>query len=492
MNRFRESLMARIFVAISATTVLVIAIMALLVAVSMRDGFVRYLLRGELARFDDLEQALVLAHDPAVSGWPDLTAHPQAWNDFVRAHFSPPGPADFSRPPGPPPPRPDGTRPVGPPPGNGDAGMPGDSLMMDKRLALLAADGSYLAGSTEQSGLTERRAICADTSCKGGLLGYIALDAPLSSQDSNDGFFLNEQYWSLALVTMIAVLFSATTAYIVARRMLIPIRDLEAGAKAMASGDYRARIAQTRRDELGQLVGHYNVLATALERTDKAEREWISNTSHELQTPLAVLRAQVEALQDGVREPDAGTLAGMHAAVMRLSRLVQDIKILSHAREDALTPLFLQEDLCAIVRESLEAARPQLEANGIVPELDLPDQAPIACDRARIGQVIDNLLGNSARYTRSPGRVRLQVQDTATHATITLEDTPPGPPDADIHRLFDRFYRAESSRSRAHGGSGLGLCVCRAIVNAHHGTIEAEPSDIGGLRIIVRLPKGTA
>ncbi|WP_324751956.1 ATP-binding protein [Roseovarius sp. Pro17] len=491
MKRFRESLTARIFVAISATTVLVIAIMALLVAVAMRDGFARYLLRGELARFDELEQALVLAYDPAAPEWPQFATHPQAWNDFVRTHFAPPGRAAFSPPQGPPPKRLDGTRPIGPPPGSGGAGMPGDSLMLNKRLALLAPDGSHLAGSIERSGMLERRKICLDNDCKHGLLGYIALNAPLDLGDASGRFFLRGQYWALAIAALVAVLFSAVTAYIVARRMLVPIRHLEAAAKAMASGDYTARIAQTRRDELGQLVGHYNALAAALERTDKAEREWISNTSHELQTPLAVLRAQIEALQDGVRLPDAVTLDAMHAAMMRLSRLVQDIKTLSHAREDALALLFRSEDLCAIVREAAEAARPQFEANGIALELDLPDHVQIWCDRARIGQVIDNLLANSARYTHAPGRVRLQVRGENGYAILVLDDTPPGPPDADMPRLFDRFYRAESSRSRVHGGSGLGLSVCRAIVDTHNGTINAEPSDLGGLRITLRLPKGT-
>ena len=490
MKRFHQSLTARIFVAISATTILVIAIMALLVAVAMRDGFARYLLRGELARFDELEQALVTAHDPAAPDWPEFAAHPLAWHDFVRAHLSASGQTGFPPPPGLPPKGPDGAAPAGPPPGKGRAGMPGDRLMMDQRLALLAPDGSHLAGSTERSGLIERREICLDNDCKDGLLGFIALNAPLDLGDASGRFFLRGQYWALAVAAMVAVLFSALTAYIVARRMLIPIRHLEAGAKAMAAGDYTARIAQGRRDELGQLVGHYNALAAALERTDRAEREWISNTSHELQTPLAVLRAQIEALQDGVRLPDAKTLDAMHAAMMRLSRLVQDIKTLSHAREGALALSFRSEDLCAIVREAAEAARPQFESNGIELRLDLPDHVEIWCDRARIGQVIDNLLSNSARYTHAPGRVNLQVRGADDFATLAIDDTAPGPPDADMPRLFDRFYRAESSRSRVHGGSGLGLSVCRAILATHNGTITAKPSDLGGLRITLSLPKG--
>ncbi|SNS59413.1 ATP-binding protein [Antarctobacter heliothermus] len=487
MSRFRQSLASRIFIAIAATAVLTIAIMALQVALSMRDGFAQYLLRGELTRFDDLERALVLAHEPGAPGWPELASHPKVWNDFVRAHFQPLGSDGFVRPGAPP------GRPF-PPPDRPPPGAPAgaDNQMIGERLMLLGPDGRRLAGAEDQSGLFERRAICSDDDCTGdSLLGFIGLNAPLYSENASDAFFLRRQYVSLALSAFIAVLVSAAAAFFVARQILIPIRQLDLGAKTMASGDYTARIAQDRKDELGQLIGHYNALAATLERTDKAEREWISNTSHELQTPLATLRAQIEAVQDGIRQPDAQTLAGMHSAMMRLSRLVQDIKTLSHSREGGLMTAFDAEDLSKIVREAIETAQPQLEAKQISLDLALPDALPFACDQLRIRQVIDNLLQNAIRYTNTPGRVRLRLHDASDRVQLIMDDTPPAPPQDDLPRLFDRFYRAESSRSRAYGGSGLGLSVCKAIIAGHGGKITAEPSDLGGLRIIISLPRET-
>ena len=489
MKRFRRSLAARIFVAIAATAVLIIALMAVLVALSMRDGFAQYLLRGELARFDALEQALVLAHAPDTSGWPEFASDRKAWDDFVRAHLHVPRGPGFGRPvphpglPFPPLNRPSGPPPPGPPP---DAG----THILGERLMLLGPDGNRIAGALDQSGLFERRAICVDADCTGdSLLGYIRLNAPKFFESASDTFFLRRQYASLALSAFIAILVSAAAAFLVARQILIPIRQLELGAKTMASGDYTARIAQDRTDELGQLIGHYNALAATLEQTDKAEREWMSNTSHELQTPLATLRAQIEAVQDGVRPPNAETLAGMHAAMMRLSRLVQDIKILSHTRERGLMTTFQPEDLSQIVREATETARPQLNAKGIDLDLDLPDRLPLCCDRLRIRQVIDNLLQNAIRYTNSPGRVRLGVLSLGNGIQLTMDDSPPVPLVDDLPRIFDRFYRAETSRSRAYGGSGLGLSVCKAIIEAHGGRIAASHSHLGGLRIIVHLPK---
>ncbi|WP_165937620.1 ATP-binding protein [Antarcticimicrobium sediminis] len=291
---------------------------------------------------------------------------------------------------------------------------------------------------------------------------------------------------------LIAIGISAVAAYGVARQLLVPIRRLETGAKTLASGNYASRIKQDRTDELGQLIGHYNTLAATLEQTAKAEREWVSNTSHELQTPLAVLRAQIEALQDGIRQPDDKTLTEMHAALMRLSRLVQDLKTLSYAREAELAPERSLENLSQIARQSAETARSKLAAKGIDLELDLPPQMRVACDRGQIGQVIDNLLENACRYTDAPGRVRLSLHLDKGFARLTVDDTPPTPPDADLPRLFDRFYRVEGSRSRAYGGSGLGLSVCKTIIEAHGGTISAGRSDMGGLQIAIRLPKGVA
>jgi two-component system sensor histidine kinase BaeS len=201
------------------------------------------------------------------------------------------------------------------------------------------------------------------------------------------------------------------------------------------------------------------------------------------------LRAQIEALQDGVREPDTDTLNAMHLAVMRLSRLVQDIKMLSHSREGRLTTAFDPENLSEIIQEATAAIRPQLEAKGLTLVTDLPDRMPLNCDRLRIGQVIDNLLQNAIRYTAAGGRVRLRGQCEEDTLRITMDDTYPAPPAADLPHLFDRVFRSEASRSRAHGGSGLGLSVSKAIIEAHGGTITATASDLGGLCVTITLPE---
>lgn len=201
------------------------------------------------------------------------------------------------------------------------------------------------------------------------------------------------------LAALIAVSDSAIATFFIARQLLGPIRRLEVGAKTMAAGSYSARIRQDRTDELGQLIGHYNTLAARLDQTAEAEREWISNTSHELQTPLTMLRAQIEALQDGIRQPDAKTLTEMHASLMRLSRLVQNLETLSYGGEAELSVSFAREDLSGIARASAKAARSKLAAQGIDLDLDLAAPTPVECGAGQIGQVVDNLLENAHRYT---------------------------------------------------------------------------------------------
>ncbi|MEF3047824.1 ATP-binding protein [Pseudotabrizicola sp. L79] len=466
MERLRTSLTTKIFLAIAVTSALVIGTMALLVALSMRDGFSQYLLRGELNRFGRLTRELALAHDPAAPGWPDLAADPRAFNDFVRTHFAPPGGADAEE-------------------------VAADPLMIGDRLALVGPDGTRIAGTMARTAIFDQRPICIDRGCREGApLGYLRLNAPVLTDSASDAFFLRGQYASLAYAAFVALLVSAAAAYLIAQQILTPIKRLQAGAKTLASGDYASRIPLDRTDELGDLIAHYNELAETLARTSQAEREWISNTSHELQTPLAVLRAQIEALQDGVRQADDATLAEMHAAQMRLSRLVQDLKILSYSREPNLLAQSTHEDLVEIVVEAVEMARPALEAAGITITCDMPEHLPLKCDRTRIAQVVDNLLQNTRRYTDAPGTLGLRIWHSGGMAHLSVDDTPPSPPDDILPRLFDRFSRAEASRSRALGGSGLGLSVCKAIVEAHGGTITAAKSALGGLNITFTLPDG--
>ena len=303
-----------------------------------------------------------------------------------------------------------------------------------------------------------------------------------------DEFFLRGQYQNLALAAVLAVVLSAVAAFILARGLLAPIKALELGARTLSSGQYNLRIPNQRRDELGDLIDHYNVLAENLEAAERAERQWVSNTSHELQTPLAILRAEIEALQDGVRQPDKKTLGEIHGAVMRLSKLVQDLKVLSLNGEGQLVRSLVSTDLTRIAREAADTMGARVSAAGLQLSCTFASELVVQCDADRMRQVIDNVLENSVRYTNAPGEVVITGKTGQGFVALLIDDTSPAPPAQSVPLLFERFYRDEQSRSRSAGGSGLGLAICQAIVHAHGGTIRAELSPKGGLRIEIRLP----
>ncbi|MEP2533350.1 ATP-binding protein [Shimia sp.] len=445
------------------TALLVIATMAVLISTSMRDGFAQYLLKGELIGLQPLGEALAARHNPTRPGWPEFRGDPKAWQAFVNHEFRPP-------------------RRDAPPP-------PGGPMPVGARMVLLDASGNQIAGASSDASPVERIAIRpADASETSAPIGWLGLTAPPGARTVSDAFYLRGQFRSLVIASLAAIAISAIAAFLLARQFLAPIHALEAGAQTLAGGNYAARIPNNRGDELGRLIDHYNDLAASLEAAEIAEKQWVSDTSHELQTPLAVLRAQIEAVQDGVREADDKTLAAMHSAVLRLTRLVNDLRTLARGRERGFDAEFRSTNVTQILNEALDATAERFEAAGLelLHRMDTPMKAQ--CDPIRIRQVIDNLLENALRYTDAPGRVRLGAWADGGLLHIELADSAPAPSHSSLPQLFDRFHRGEASRARALGGSGLGLAICKVVIEAHGGNIWATMSDLGGLQVHITLP----
>jgi two-component system sensor histidine kinase BaeS len=233
-------------------------------------------------------------------------------------------------------------------------------------------------------------------------------------------------------------------------------------------------------------------MAEMLARTEEFRRQWVSDSSHELRTPIAVLRAEIEALQDGVRTTDEKTLARLHKHVMQMSKLVDDLRqTLDRDSGQADLTLASIEPL-ALLRETLEEFLPRFTMATVtldtsaLPQNDL--RWRMQGDADRLQQVFANLLENTLRYTHPGGRLNLSATARTGYLQLQFDDTPPAPPEQAIPRLFERFFRAEPSRSREHGGSGLGLAICKTIVEGHGGTISAGRSRLGGLCIRIDLP----
>ena len=268
------------------------------------------------------------------------------------------------------------------------------------------------------------------------------------------------------------------------------LQRIAGGARALAEGRYATRVPVDSADELGRLATDFNELAAALERTEQSRRQWVADISHELRTPIAVLRAEVEALQDGVRALDAQALDVLHADVLRLGRLVDDLYLLARSDLGALSYHKADLDPVSLLEDDLAAMGNEFRQRRI--EVALERGAGLPCrvhaDADRLSQLFRNLLTNAVRYTDAGGRLVVRAAREGGRVRLDFEDSEPGVPDADLPRLFERFHRVERSRSREHGGAGLGLAICRSIAEAHGGTLEARASRFGGLCIRLELP----
>jgi two-component system sensor histidine kinase BaeS len=271
------------------------------------------------------------------------------------------------------------------------------------------------------------------------------------------------------------------------------IHALARGTNALSQGDYHVRLDAKGHDELAQLARDFNALAAALAAARQARQQWIADIAHELRTPLSVLRAELESLEDGVRPLDQTAVASLTGEAARLARLVEDLHTLSMSDLGALSYHKEPVDLAEVIIDVLDAQRRAIEERGLELETQLADGAMVFADETRLAQVFANLLQNSVRYTDAPGKIAITLKRAGERVIVEWEDSAPGVPTDELARLTERLYRVESSRSRAGGGSGLGLAIARAIVEGHGGSLKARTSALGGLTIEIALPahKGT-
>ncbi|PYQ29483.1 MAG: two-component sensor histidine kinase [Acidobacteria bacterium] len=310
----------------------------------------------------------------------------------------------------------------------------------------------------------------------------------LPRPQTHDAVFKTSVNRSLIAGVAIAALLAIAVMMTLFRRVFAPVEELTRGARALADGKLDARVDVRGRDEVAELATAFNGMAEALERNEKARRNMVSDVAHELRTPLTNIRAQIEAVQDGVMVADEKWLASIEEDAALLARLVDDLQQLSLAEAGQLR-LEIEEieiaelveravsGLDARVEESGRPARPR-EA-GKMPALlhDVPQGLIVRVDAQRMVQVLRNLLVNAIAHAKSTVEIR------ATANEIRVIDDGPGVPPEHAEKIFDRFYRADASRSRATGGTGLGLAIAKELVELHGGKIWYERPTF-----VIRLP----
>jgi signal transduction histidine kinase len=294
-------------------------------------------------------------------------------------------------------------------------------------------------------------------------------------------FFL----WGGLLAIAIALLFT----FVLSRRILAPVKALTHAASQLGKGDFSQRVHSGDKGEVGELARSFNSMADNLERAEQLRRHMVADVAHELRTPLSNLSGYLEAIRDGMIKPDADTIRSLDEEASSLSRLVDDLQELSLADAGELKLFCQKEDISKLIKQAIAAWQPQTEAKGLMISARLPDKLPQASvDSHRIKQVLHNLLENAVAHTSQGDSITVTAWQQDNQLKISVVDTGEGIPAEDLPNIFERFYRVDRSRTRATGGSGLGLTIAKRLVEAHGGIIEVESEPGKGSTFTLTLP----
>jgi signal transduction histidine kinase len=285
-----------------------------------------------------------------------------------------------------------------------------------------------------------------------------------------------------------AALLALVLSFLMMRRLLAPLTRMTEISREIAAGRFDVKVPVDRADEVGQLARAFNQMAASLEKLERLRRDLMIDVAHELRTPLTNIRGYLEALADKVLPPSPATLELLQAETLRLAKLVEDV--LALARADAAHGRLHYEtvDLPQMIRTALESFAPAFQCKSIAVDLSSPaDITPLSIDRGRIGRVLRSLIDNAARYTPQGGTFSIELQPSAEGIQVTFSNAAPDLAPGDLPYLFERFYRGEKSRSRDHGGAGIGLAIVKELIEAHGGAVKAALEN-GKLRIRFTLP----
>ena len=477
----------QLFLGLLGANALVILLMFLVSSWSFNRGFLEYVNQVESRRLAPVVDALAAEYDEQQS-FDRLVQNKRAWRDLQSRGRAGSRPGkrgtDRSRPGVQRPPTererkafdPNSPATRAPPPGSG---------LSDPRLLLADQDKTVLIGSNRDTAQIQWKKIEVNDA----VVGYLGFRPLRRLSQGFDRVFARQQQRDLLFAALLLTGVSAVLAILLSARLVKPILAIDESVRKISEGDFRHRLDIKRQDELGDLSGNVNLLGRTLEKNLSARQQWIAEISHELRTPVAVLRGELEAMQDGIRQMDKSALDSLHAETMRLNRLVNDLHDLSLSDLGALSYSMQAVN----VEELIEACKASHKADADEKQLrvsvrNTAAHCVVTGDIQRLSQLFSNLMQNSIRYTGRGGSIDITLASQQNALSLDWSDSAPGVAAEHIPHLFEALYRTEDSRNRESGGSGLGLAIAEKIVLAHEGTISAGPSASGGLSIAITFP----
>ena len=324
----------------------------------------------------------------------------------------------------------------------------------------------------------------------GKTVGYLGVPLQTEFRDYLDDQFAADHSKHLSVIVLFTLLVAFVTAIPLSQVMVSRITVLAGHIRKLSSGNYTDTITLRGRDELNELAQHLSELGRTLDKSEQQRKQWVADISHELRTPVAILQADLEAMEDGVRSLDKQALSRLQGQVLRLKNLVGDLHDLSLTDLGSLTYRKENCDFKLIVEEAIDLLKSRFEQQSLNLRFDTAIDKPIIVfgDRQRLSQLILNLLQNSLSYTDSPGQVDITLSVENDKVIFELNDSAPGVDEQTQQRLTERLFRVDDSRSRNSGGAGLGLSLCANIVEAHDGKLSFANSPLAGLKVRVSIP----
>ncbi len=453
----RFGITAKLFSAVLASCAVVLLVYGLAAELSFQRGFLGYLNEQGVQRLESTLPRVERAYREH-GGWSFLNGDLRDWFDLLV-------------------PEPDPARKnVGPP--------ISDQTGASNRFALLDPDFRLIIGHPAANRDSILRPVIVD----GKTVGWMAMVPFEKVIGAGDMRFYQQQRRNWWFIGALAVVVAALLAGLMSRTLLRRTHELKGATERLVNGVYSTRVSTDGSDELGDLGRDFNRMAAALEHGETTRRHFMADISHELRTPLAVIRAEVEAIQDGIRPMERASLQPLEQEIHQLEKLIADLHDLSLTDVGALTYQRGPLDLASLLETTILPMRDRFHAAGLHLRWHIaPKPARVNGDERRLHQLFANLLENSLRYTDLGGSVELRCERISGGFVVTIDDSAPTVHPDRLQLLFERFYRAEPSSQRT--GSGLGLAICRNIVVAHDGDIRATVSWLGGLRITVSLPE---
>src|SRR2546425_4326663 len=289
-----------------------------------------------------------------------------------------------------------------------------------------------------------------------------------------------------------AGLLAVIAGLLLARRLSHPLQELHDAVTGVAAGNLQQEVGLRGGGELEDVASAFNTMAHRLRESERQRQELLAAVAHELRTPLSIIEGNLEAMLDGVREPTPDLIATLHTQSALLSQLITDLRDLSLADARQLSLRRRPVDLAALCRESVDAMGLWIDERTVSVRVHGEGDTTAEVDPDRLRQVVQNLLHNAVRFTSAGGRVQVNVRETARAqdrwVALEVEDEGPGIPAENLTRVFEPFYRADPSRSRASGGTGMGLAVVRLLVQVHGGEVRAQNRPAGRSRCVGERP----